>query len=345
MTYHRGRGYAALIASREKTGAPTDSLLLRMMQKRGGISTEFPGFGADIPSGISALMIYGMGLLDDGCFPATRELVKKLDASDLLLCRLPDTDVASFLAELGPESSLGPDYCAPLHVSGFRYPPSELTDAEKAELHRALTRRAHMALSFLAAVDHEMGRWNDRATGGDAMVGRPRFEVLLAPPEPGPRKRLRPLDPIARLVDFLGAAGYRKRTGDWPKKKPSIVEMGAQAELSGAVTGDGARFVKALRSGEHPMTRSAFRTLIRSQFWTAGTPHDLLDDIADRLEPYLVAGHLMTLLMPDHAEANGHLDRTGWRDAYLGWWARHADRYPPPEPSPSAAPPDWLLNP
>src|SRR5690606_31819214 len=99
MTYHRGRGCAALIASREKSGAPTDSLLLRMMQKRGGISTEFLGFEANIPSGISALMIYGMGLLDNGCAPATRELVKKFDASDLLLCRLPDEDVAGFLAE------------------------------------------------------------------------------------------------------------------------------------------------------------------------------------------------------------------------------------------------------
>ena len=121
--------------------------------------------------------------------------------------------------------------------------------------------------------------------------------------------------------------------------------MGAQAEMSGAVTGDGARFVKALRSSEHPMTRSAFRTLVRSQLLTPGTPSGVLDGAADRLEPYLVAGHLMTLLMPDHPEAKGHLDRTGWREAYLGWWARLADRYPPPEPSSSTAPPAWLLNP
>lgn len=345
MTYQRGRGYAALISSREKTGAPTDSLLLRMMQKHGTTDTEFPGFRADIPTGISSLMIYGMGLLDDGCAPATRELVKQFDASDLRLCRFPDTDVAGFLAEIGPESPLGPDYCAPLHVSGFRCPAMELPDAERAALQLVVMRRAHMALSFLAVVDHEMGRWNDCAIGGDAMVGRPRFGVLLARPEPGQRKRLQPLDPIARLVDFLGAAGYRVRTGDWPKKAPTIVEMGAGAELSGAVAGDGARFVKGLRSGEHPMTRSAFRVLVRSQFWTADAPTSVLDDAADQLEPYLVAAHLMTLLMPDHAEAKGHLDRTGWRDAYMGWWERHADRFPPPVPSSSIAPPDWLLNP
>lgn len=121
--------------------------------------------------------------------------------------------------------------------------------------------------------------------------------------------------------------------------------MGAQAELSRAVAGDGARFVQALRSGKHPMTRRAFRTLIHSQFWTPDTPASLLDDAADLLEPYLVAAHLLTLLMPDHFNAKGHLDRTGWRDAYLGWWARHADRYPPSVPLGGADPPDWLLDP
>lgn len=345
MTYQRGRGYAALIASREKTGAPTDSLLLRMMQKRGITSTEFQGFEANIPTGISALMVYAMGLLGDECAPATRELVQQFDAADLRLCRIPDTDVVGFLAELGPKSSLGPDYCAPLRVSGFRCPAMELPDAERAAFRLAMTRRAHMALSFLAAVDHEMGRWNDRATAADAMVGRPRFAALLARPEPEPHKRLQPLDPIARLVDFLGAAGYRVRTGDWPQKAPTIVEMGACAERSGAVTGDGARFVKGLRCGERPLTRSAFRMLVRSQFWTADASTSVLDDAADQLEPYLVAAHLMTLLMPDHPEAKGHLDRTGWRDAYMDWWARHADRYPPQVPPSGTAPPDWLLNP
>ena len=345
MTYQRGRGYAALIASREQVEAHTDSLLLRMMQKRGATDTEFQGFKAGIPSGISAIMVYGMGLLDEDCAPATRKLVEQFDASDLRLCRLADTDVADFLAELGPESALGPDYCAPLHVSGFRYPPLKLTDSERVVFKIAITRRAHMALSFLAAVDHEIGQWNGRVAGSDAMDGRPRFGVLLSNPEPRLRPRLPPKDPVARLVDFVGAAGHRVRAGGWPKAAPTIVEMGARAELSGAVAGDGARFVQALRSGKHPMTRSAFRKLIHSQFWTTDTPTGSLDDAADLLEPYLVAAHLLTLVMPDHSEAKGHLDRTGWRVAYLRWWARHADRYPPPVPFGGAGPPDWLLNP
>ena len=345
MTYQRGRGYAAMIASREQVEAHTDSLLLRMMQKRGATDTELQGFKAGMPSGISALMVYGMGLLDEGCAPATRELVEQFDASDLRLCRLRDSDVAGFFAELGPESALGADYCTTLRVSGFRCPPLELTDNERAMLKVALTRRAHMAMSFLAAVDHEIGRWNGRVAGYDVMGGRPRFGVLLANPEPRLRTRLQPEDPVARLVDFIGTAGHRVRTGDWPKAAPTIVEMGAQAELSGAVAGDGARFVRALRNGKHPMTRSNYRTLIQSQFWTPDTPSSLLKEAAELLEPYLVAAHLLTLLMPDHPEAKGHLDRTGWRDAYLGWWKRHADRYPPPLPSGGAGPPEWLFNP
>lgn len=342
MTYQRGRGYAALMASREKTGAPTDSLLLRMMQKRDITPAEFQD---NIPSGISALMVHGMGLLDDGCTQATRELVEQFDASDLRLCRIPEHDLPGFLAELGPASSLGPAYCAQLCVSGFRKPTLDIGEAGKALLHLALRRRAHMALSFLAAVDHEMGRWNDRLTGHDAMAGHARFSVLLMPAEPRQRKRLKPLDPMARLVDVVGAAGFRARTGDWPEKPLTVTMMGASAERSGVMAGDGARFVRALRGSKHPMTRSAFRLLIASQFRAVHTPTYVLDAAADQLEPYLVAAHLLTLLIPDHPKHKHHLDRMGWRDAYLDWWARHADRYPPPMTAPGATPPKWLLNP
>ena len=128
-----------------------------------------------------------------------------------------------------------------------------------------------MVQPFLAAVDHEIGRWNSWVTGSDAMNGHPRFGVLLANPAPKLSARSIPKDPFARLADFVGAAGHRVRTGDWPNAAPTIVEMGARAELSGAAAGDGARFVRALRSGKHPMTRSAFRTLIHSQFRTTDT--------------------------------------------------------------------------
>lgn len=73
MTYQRGRAYEALIASREQIESHTDSLLLRMMQKRGATDSEFLAWMDGMPSGISALMVYGMGLLGTDCAPATRE--------------------------------------------------------------------------------------------------------------------------------------------------------------------------------------------------------------------------------------------------------------------------------
>lgn len=64
MHYRRGRGYAALMADRAQVEAHSDSLLLRMLQKRGVPDAEFRGFKENIPQGHSALMVYGLGLLD-----------------------------------------------------------------------------------------------------------------------------------------------------------------------------------------------------------------------------------------------------------------------------------------
>lgn len=345
MTYRRGRGYKAVAAHFGAADGPVDSLLLRMMRNRGMRNAESQFSRACIPDGISGQMVYGMGLLDDRSAPATRELMAQFDASDRRLCRLSDVDVKGFLAEISPNSELGPDYCAPLDVSGFRCQPLELTEPEQAAYQLALTRRAHMALSFLAAVDHEMGRTTRQLASLDAMAGLPRVAVLLTPPEPEFRQRYRPNDPIARLVDLLGAIGHRARTGSWPQEVPSIAEMGARVELSGAKAGDGARFVRGLRSGKHPMTRSAFRALIHAQLSSPDITSAFLDDAADRLEPYLVAAHLLTLIIPGHPMAKDHLDRTGWREAYLRWWQRHSERYAPPLPADDAQPPDWLLNP
>lgn len=345
MTYRRGRGYGALAAHFEAADGPVDSLLLRMMRNRRMRNAESQLSRAGIPDGISGQMVYGMGLLDHRSAPATRELMAQFDASDRRLCSLSDVDVEGFLAEISPNSELGADYCAPLDGSGFRCQPLELTEPEQAIYRLALTRRAHMALSFLAAVDHEMGRSTRQLASLDAMAGQPRVAVLLTPPEPQLRQRYQPNDPIARLVDLLGAIGHRVRTGSWPKEIPSIAEMGSRVELSGAKAGDGARYVRGLRSGKHPMTRSAFRALIHSQLSSPDITNAFLDDAADRLEPYLVAAHLLTLLIPDYPKATGHLDRAGWREAYLGWWQRLSVRYPPPLPADDPETPGWILNP
>ncbi len=345
MNYRRGRGYAALMAMREQVEAHSDALLLRMLQKRGVPDSEFRGFRERIPQGHSALMVYGLGLLDEHSTPATRELVAMFDASDERLCQLPDAAVSGFLAEIGPQSELGPDYCAPLAVGAIRGPTLDLSAPERTTLDLALNRRAHMALSFLAAVDHEIGHWLDRAKLPDAMAGLPRLAVLLAPPGPPDRRRHIPASPTARLVDFIGAFGQYVREGSWSERPVPIADMGARADLSGTRLGEGDRFVRGLRSGKDPLTRKSFRTLVRTQFWTPKAKPADLDDSADLLETYLVATLLLSLLLPDHPTAAGHMDRTGWREAYLRWWDRHKHRYSPPAPSTGSLPPAWLIGP
>lgn len=291
-------------------------------------------------------MVYGLGLLGETCAPATRELVAQLDASDQYLLELTDCSVAEGLDKLRLDPHLGPAYFAPLSVSGLRRPPRELAHSdEQALLELVLTRRAHMTLSLLAALDHELGRWNAEVSGSDSMGRRPRFAALLAKPEPATRVRRRPKDPIARVVDLVGSVGYLARHSRWPDASPTVAEMGVRAELSRCIVGDGSRFVQALRSAKRPLTRRAFQTLVHSQFWTPDTSPDVLDMTADLAEPYLVAAHLLTLLMPDDPVAKGHLDRAGWREAYLDWWARHAHNYRPANPGAQPSPPDWLLDP
>lgn len=349
MNYRRGRGYKALMAKREQVVAHSDSLLLRMLQKRGIPDAEFRGFKEDIPQGHSAIMLYGLGLLNEHTSPATRELVAMFDASDKRLCQLSDTDVYGFLDEIGPRSQLGPAYCTPLAVAAIRDPSLELklelTEPERTDINLALNCRANMALSFLAAVDHEIGHWIRRTGVPDAFAGLPRFAVLLAPPGPTNRRRHSPADPAARLVDFIGALGYFLREGSWPERPLSIEEMGAQVDLSGIRLGEGDRFLRSLRSGKAPLIRKSFRTLVHTQLWTPKAKPSDLDVQADLLETYLVAALLLSLLLPDHPTTAGHMDRTGWREAYLGWWERHRHRYPPQAPSTGPLPPAWLIDP
>ncbi len=345
MTYRRGRGYEAFFARREKTIAGSDSLLLRMLQKRGLPDASFRGFKESLPQGHSTMMFHGLGLLDEHSAPATRDLLKKLDASEKRIFLLAKTDLSGFAAEIGPASELGLDYCAPLAVAGFRRPALDFTETEWVAVNFALNRRAQMALSFLAAMDHEIGHRIGRTRLPDSLSGLPGFAMLLAPPGPRGRRRHAPADPAARLVDFVGAVGHLDRTGGWPERPLTTAAMGAQAELSGTRQGEGDRFIRGLRSGKDPLSRLKFRTLVHTQFWTPTAKPTDLDDLADGLEVYLVAALLLSLLIPDDPTAPGHLDRTGWRGAYLAWWERHKHRYPPPAAPAGPPPPSWLIDP
>src|SRR5690606_25864639 len=100
--------------------------------------------------------------------------------------------------------------------------------------------------------------------------------------------------------------------------------------------------VRGLRGGKHPMTRAASHLLVRSQLTTGRIDMVALQAMEDSLEPYVVAAHLLELLMAPHKRARGHLDRFGWRAAYLNWWERAAVDYPPTQQLDGDPPPSWL---
>ena len=344
MTIQRGKLYQSIHSLPDEAKEQIGPLLLRLMKRRSLSESDYPQQIAQAPEGIGALMAYALGVLDDHASSATRELCQQLDEADRRLRAPSDTDVASFVAELEPDAPLGPRYCAYLGVSGLRRPDLNLSEAENALFYLALTRRAHMAMAFLAAIDHEMRRKSEDLEGLSAFADTACLGVLLAYPLEAGQRRVRPNDPVARLVDFVGAIGHHSRTGDWPRSRPSLVTMGDQVERSGLVAGDAANFVGDLRSGKRPMTRTNFRQLVGSQINTDRTTQARLTRAAEELEPFLVAAHLFSQLMPKHPDFPGHLDRQGWRDSYLIWWARLAHRYPPRPASSGHQPPQWLLD-
>ena len=341
----RGKLSQELHALPDEVRAQIGPLLLRLMKRRSLSELDYQQHAAQAPEGISALLAYALGILDEHASAATRELCQQLDEADRRLRAPCDTDVAGFVAELKPEAPLGPRYSSYLNVSGLKRPDLGLSEVENALFYVAQTRRAHMAMAFLAAIDHELVRKNNDTWGLNTLADTARFGALLAYPLETGQRRVRPNDPVARLVDFVGAVGHYTRKGDWPRSRPSLINMGAQAERSGLVSGDAASYVGDLRSGKRPMTRTNFQQLLSSQIKTTHTRQELLTRAGDELEPFLVAAHLFSQLMPKHPDATGHLDRQGWRDSYLIWWARLACRYPPQPASSGNQPPDWLVAP
>lgn len=333
MTFQRGKAWQVMQGpKRADIERRRDAWMLERARLRGESEEEAREADSRIPRGISAQIVHG--LLDGSCSAFTRSLASSFDEADVRTCRMADRDgVQAVAGELGPSSPLGSAYCAPLSVSGLEWAEPNSTPAERALIKLALTRRAHMALSLLAAIDHEMDGRDPAVLGLDAMYGPSRFAALLSVPEPRERVRWSPQDPMARLADLVGVLGSRVHQGRWPDAPPSIIEMGRRAELTGVLEGDCTRFIRSLRSGKRPMTRTAFRQLVRMQL-AAGPPasHRETDRYATLLSPYLFAAHVFTRLMPVAPDHPGHRDRTCWRDAYLSWWDRHAEHYRPQAP-------------
>jgi len=119
--------------------------------------------------------------------------------------------------------------------------------------------------------------------------------------------------------------------------------MGAQAEISGVIAGDGARFVRNLRSGKMKFTRIAYQRLLASQFVSLTSPwRTRLGDSTSLLGPHLLAAHMFAALMPPLTGKGGHRDLTGWRAAYMSWWRMHAEAGLNVPIDSADSPPDWL---
>lgn len=298
---------------------------------------------------IKAFIIFmmGYGLSTDSL--ALHALVQKLDDADRRLAMIFDQrDLQAAMSELGESSLLGREYSEPLNAAGMPIPPElETLDPWKRVGFQAHVRSAHMALSLMAAIDHEMCQWMEQVGQTGSWTGWSLFATLLAEADASPKRRTRPNDPIARLIDLTGAMAMRGRTRQWPKTRPKRSALGLQAELSGAIEVDGDRYIGNLRNSECNLTQEEWTRFVRSQLGNLNKPSsqpDETDVIAALMTPLLVAAHMFTNLMPQ-LEDSGHHNRTGWRHAYLTWWRRHAEARNRPTTSVGDRPPRWLSEP
>ena len=349
-TYRRD-AYAALIGPRRVSFEKhRDEWSISHAIRAGATRSEAEAELAAIPDGIASQLVHGLGLMDENCTPHIRILVTKLDEADLRVIQLAEAiDLTGLNQELGALGSLGPNYCQVLPVTGIGLLPSEhqpggIGSPLKAFLHR----RANMALSLLAAIDLEIGHWNERVWGADPFSGRARFACLLSAPHKTRGLRSAPRGPYSRLVDLIGTMGDRVRNGHWPERPPTIAAMGAYAERNRAVAGNGERFIRNLRNGKTNFTNHAFRQLLQSQLAQRETDRRNMSappafaDGAGLLKQYLIAAHLFSYLMPPDVASPPERDRTGWRDAYLAWWQTHSLAWGPTAELSGPKPPPWL---
>ncbi len=342
--WDRGKALPALL-ERLREGDGEDlhtALLLQLMAPPKAPTPRVPRGALDHMSGICAVLARGLGVLDDQASPATWDLIATFDAADrLLFSALENDDLEAFRRQFVPGTVLSPAYLAPLRVAESDA-ESALPEEDRKVTQLVQRRRAHMALSYLACVDHELQRRIEGNEALRALSGRSRFAMLIATPATEVRARHRPDDPLARLVDLVAASCKALGGAGWPRARPSVKAMGRNAELRLEAAGDPTSFIRKLRSGERPLTRDALAKLVRSQLPTK-YPLPKVDEAVRLFIPFLHAAHHLTALMPRHPRASIHLDRAGWRAVYLEWWQRHAPHYPPAQPATPA--PAWLIEP
>lgn len=264
--WDRGTALPALLERLREGGEDLHTtLLLQLMAPPKALTPQVPRGSLDHMSGICAVLAHGLGVLDDQSSSVTWDLIATLDAADrLLFSALENDDVDAFRRQFVPGTILSSAYFAPLLVAE--------SDAESAlpkedrKLAQLIQRRkAHMALSYLACVDHELQRSIEGNEALRVLSGRSRFAMLIATPVAESTARHRPDDPLARLVDLVAASCQALGGSGWPRARPLIKAMGRRAELTVETAGDPTAFVRKLRSGERPLTRDALAKLLRSQ--------------------------------------------------------------------------------
>jgi hypothetical protein len=345
MTIRR-KGWGALI-ERQAEVERRRQVFLEESLRTAGAKEGFVGSAiSSEPSGAVARILYWQGLLDHECTPSFRQLVESFDVSDAKMAQALDSrDMDLIRSQFGAGSALGGKYFTPMSVSGVDLNIQQLNNPQEFEAAKFL-RLVHMALSLLAAIDHEIGRWTVRQVGVDHWSGHSRFGVLLMPGSKQDRVRQPSNEPFARLVDFMGALGYLHENLKWPPERLRLQELGARAELSQAISGDGVTFIRHLRSGKSKMNLHNFRQLVRSQCHAgiksmkASNPHRL----GDLIIPYLLAAHVFTRLISSLSGGAGKLDLSGWREAYMAWWHHHAGAETRPPGPARLQPPPWLTE-
>ena len=215
-------------------------------------------------------------------------------------------------------------------------PPAPVADlAPPEEVRVRLVHLAtNMLLSLLAAIDHEVtARVSTEQWAGCSLLG-----ALLAPDD------MRGVcSPIALMVDLVLAAGVAASDGEFPAKRPKVLDVERRLAGRKRVTGTTARVINSMRRREKKLDRRALRTLMLDTKLRSAGPGQTVAKEADMLIPLLAAAHMLTALMPTPRNKKAHPIRRGWRAAYLCWWRRQAEaRGLPTVPTGDPGPPAWV---
>ena len=348
--WRSGRALDELDTNREQVLAHQRSLLQRLLVAAGEPPELANDLLANMPESPVAIMFQAMGRYEDACAYTKQELAR-FDLTHKGLADAMARHVSGAIEPYDPFTAL-PDVYRHYPVGcRYRLQDDGLDEATRKDQLLALALRANMALSFLALLDHEMLAYRRRLGITHPVFQQSLFATLLTPPPKRQGARSKNNDPVARLVDLIGwlQAHYNGRPQG--RAPLSLKELAAQVERSGAHDGDAARYVRGLRNGEIKMSSPALRAFISTQLGGTCVPTNELYRTAATMDCFLYAAHMFSLLMPDHLTTAGHLDRTGWRDAYLGWWDYHRPYFQPitpAEPAPGRRndqPPKWLVDP